>query len=340
MFDRGLGARSLIGITAVAAAVITVGGGLALASGFGAAATSGKFKLYKAGGEVGGITKGPDGALWFTEDTDGVGSISTAGHKRGPFHDGPSTDNNTVSGEPEGITRGPDGALWVAGMYYIDRFDTRGHVRRIFLGPNSVADSITTGPDGALWFTASPATPGSGASIDRMTTAGTITNNFPLASSAEPEGIVTGPGGLWFTEYAGNAIGRITTAGKITTFPLRTKSANPTAIVVGPDGNLWFTEARGKIGRITPTGKITEFKLPVSNSDPQGITSGPQHALWFGEAETGKIGRITTAGKITEYPIPGATPGAGAVGITVGPDHNLWFTVAGLSQDEVGRYTP
>src|SRR5262249_57631283 len=77
---------------------------------------------------------------------------------------------------------------------------------------------ITNGPDGAVWFTEA----GAGA-IGRITTAGTVTNEFPLTTpTSDPENIVTGPdGALYFTETATDKIGRITTAGAITEFTLQ-----------------------------------------------------------------------------------------------------------------------
>src|SRR5258706_184806 len=59
------------------------------------------------------------------------------------------------------------------------------------------SSGITSGPDGALWFTEHAA-----AKIGRVTTAGTVTNEFPLPThNSEPEGIVAGrDGALWFTE--------------------------------------------------------------------------------------------------------------------------------------------
>src|SRR5262249_47436072 len=101
---------------------------------------------------------------------------------------------------------------------------------------------ITTGPDGALWFTEANSN-----KIGRITTAGMITNEFPIPTAgSQPSGIVTGPdGNLWFTELSGNNIGRITPAGAVTEFPIPTSASNPTSITLGPDGNLCSTEQGG-----------------------------------------------------------------------------------------------
>ena len=70
-----------------------------------------------------GITAGPDGALWFTNDgTGSIGRITTAG----------VVTNYTApaSTDPDGITAGPDGALWFtnAGNDSIGRITTAGVV--------------------------------------------------------------------------------------------------------------------------------------------------------------------------------------------------------------------
>ena len=132
---------------------------------------------------------------------------------------------------------------------------------------------ITAGPDGALWFTENGTN-----KIGRITTAGAITNDFPITTSnSGPRFITAGPdGNLWFTEINGNKIGRITTAGVVTEFTAPTTSSEPFFIAVGPDGNLWFTEYQGnKIGAITTAGLIADFPIPTANSGPSGIAAGP-----------------------------------------------------------------
>ena len=71
--------------------------------------TSGAFTEYAiptANGAPGGITTGPDGALWFTERKGNkIGRVSTSGAFTEYAIPTPNSD-------PDGITTGPDGALW------------------------------------------------------------------------------------------------------------------------------------------------------------------------------------------------------------------------------------
>jgi streptogramin lyase len=266
------------------------------------------------------IRTGPDRALWFTESgSNKIGRITT---------DGAFTEFVTPAGEPYAITVGPDGALWFTdvGNFSIGRITTAGAITEFAIAPNSNPISITAGPDGALWFTEAFARkigrittdgvitlfplseqPGgitagpdgalwfdAGNQIGRITTAGVITDLFPVPTASAYLSITVGSdGALWFTEFQGNKIGKITTAGAVTEFPIPTSNSSPQGIAAGPDGALWFTESgSNKIGRITTAGVITEFSTPTSFSGPTGIAAGPDGAMWFTEHSVSKIGRI------------------------------------------------
>jgi streptogramin lyase len=307
------------------------------------------------GDNLDGITSGPDGNLWFTEDTnvsDGTGVPAISIDKlvritpHGTFTEFPLTaTNSTIVAARSDPTTVTDG----------------------------LPEAITSGPDGNLWFTeAITATPyggdgtiilSSSGKIGRITPKGVITEFSLPTANTYPTGITSGSdGNLWFTEISsasgGSAVGRITPKGVITEFPLSTTNAGLVAITNGPDGNLWFTEeGSGKIGRITPLGTISEFLLPTVGTSPVMLTSGPDGNLWFtevtgfdspiGPTASSTIGRITPKGVITEFSIPGSSSQGGyrvfrgilngPTAITGGSDGNLWFT---NPPDRIGRITP
>src|SRR5260370_30250270 len=142
------------------------------------------------------MTKGPDGAVWFTEtQTSKIGRISPAGvftefslptNVPGFFGNGLQA--------PYGITVGPDGALWfvAAATNQIGRITTDGVITEFTIPVQTclLPFYIMAGPDGALWFT-------QGVAIWRITTNGVMTE-FPIGAAV---GAVTaGPdGALWFT---------------------------------------------------------------------------------------------------------------------------------------------
>ncbi len=291
------------------------------------------FSEFKVPTDMSGVARiatGPDGALWFTENTSGkIGTITTSGLIVESLI-------GAASG-PDGIAAGPDGALWFCegAVNKIGRITTQGDLTEFPLASGTVPVDIAAGPDGALWFTESGA---EGGKIGRIDTDGTI-SEFPVPTrdGSSPEGIAAGPdGALWFTENIGGRIGRITTDGAITEFPVTTTGTRFSRIAAGPDGALWFTEiGANKIGRSTTAGVITEFPVPTAFSLPDGIAAGADGALWFTEQFGNKIGRITTAGVITEFPIP--TPGGTPIGIAAGPDGALWFTE--INGNKIGRLT-
>ena len=269
------------------------------------------------------VTAGPDGAVWFTEDSvDGVGRIAP---------DGSITEfAGLTRHNPHGITTGPDGNVW-----FTESSSSKGSIAKITPGgalteyeaglTYGAPQDISAGPDGNLWFTEN----GSGGAIGRITPSGVITEfTTGLTPNSSPWGITAGAdGNLWFTEkFNAGRIGRITTSGVITEFG-NLPAGLPQEIAAGPDGNLWFTAAAspGYIGRITPVGDVTAFSAGLTaGSSPQGIAAGPGGALYFTEKSGAAVGRITTAGEITEH-TTGITANSAPFGIAAGPDGSMWF---------------
>ena len=122
-----------------------------------------------------GITAGPDGALWFTnQGDDSIGRITTTGTV--------TNYTDTGIGTPVGITAGPDGALWFTnnGNGSIGRITTTGR------SPTTPA-SASAPPGSRPGPTApcgSPTTHGN--SIGRITTTGTVTNYTGTGISPRP----------------------------------------------------------------------------------------------------------------------------------------------------------
>jgi streptogramin lyase len=251
-------------------------------------------------------------------------------------------------GGPNGtssIATGSDGNLWFTetSTSLVGRVNTSGTALAQFSFSSGGAPfGIASGADGNLWVTL----PGIGASnwIGRITTAG-VSATFPVPSeNAFPEqGIVAGPGGMWFSEEDTNQIATIPyDGGAITEYPI-THGSEPNAIVPGPDGNLWFVLTdSNSIGSMTPQGVSTTYPIAGTTcnpGDPVGIAAGSDGALWFTESTqdgTGAfIGRITTGGTLAylPYPLTNGQPGA----MVAGPDEALWFV--DMTANVVGRVT-
>ena len=276
------------------------------------------------GSDPEGITKGPDGSMWFTEsEPDGVGGIGRVTPSGVVTSFTLGLDNS-----PSFITTGPDGNLWFTEYHHdkpgsIGRITPTGTITTYNLTayPSS-PQGITVGPDGNLWFADAD-----GAIGRIVPKTGTITEYpTPDVSASSPDLITTGPDhNLWFTDEGTNAIVRFNpTTDTFTSFAL-SANAQPEGITVGPDGNLWFTEfSSGLVGKITTSGKITEYPLPSgASSSPEAIVTGSDGNLWLTEAAGNNIAKITTSGMVTEYPVP--TSGVFPYGIALGADGNVWF---------------
>ena len=262
------------------------------------------YQTPTAGSQPRGITKGPDGALWFTEYSGNkIGRISTAGViTEYPL---PAAASN-----PTGITAGPDGALWFTEYSgnRIGRITTEGVISYPVVGTMTKPTDIIAGPNGTLWFIES-----SSSRIGMITTTGKVIAWSSVGSIGV--GLTWGPDGWLWIGGNRNWIWRMDPSAPGNHsydpgYPVGSTSSYIHDIVTGPDGALWFTDwGESEIGRMTTAGG---------------------GALWFGESQSGNLGRITTSGVVTEYPV-----GFAVKEIAVGPDGALWFT--GASGNSIGR---
>jgi len=113
-----------------------------------------EFPIPTSGSSPFGITAGPDGNLWFTENTGNkIGRITTSGVIT-------EFAVPTSGSSPFGITKGPDGNLWFTeffGVGKIGRITTAGVVINEFPIPTGLSrpEGITAGParTASVWFT-------------------------------------------------------------------------------------------------------------------------------------------------------------------------------------------
>jgi streptogramin lyase len=282
-----------------------------------------------SGTNPGSITRGPDGALWFSlEGGDGaIGRMTTSGVHTNTFPLPPCSGSSCSSSIPpvDQIVLGPNGNLWftMTRSNAIGQMNTAGGMAIYPIDtPDSQPEGLTVGPDGRLWFTEANFN-----GIGAIDMGGTDEDWLLPTSGSGPSDIAAGPdGALWFTESLTNKVGRITTTGVVTNeFDVPTSSSEPSGIT-NTGGGLWFTESGvDQIAQITTGGVITEY--PGAGDQPSAIAYAPDGALWYTESGPGSnaIGRITTGGIITNhFPVP--TPGSEPSDITLGPDQNLWFT--------------
>ncbi len=214
-----------------------------------------------SGASPGGITAGPDGAMWFTESgADQIGRIGPDG----VITEYPLPTRNTEHLFPTGIIPGPDGALWFHEAM-------AGRLGRI--------DPAT------LAITEHELAP---RSSNRMEWAG----GGPL---------VRGPdGGLWFGDWA-TTIYRVTTAGKLTPFRIAPPADGIRSIVAGPDGQLWFADQRSPaLFRMTVQGVVSELWVPPGAPKAYeslgGMAVARDGSVWVAQPWANKITRLSCRG--------------------------------------------
>jgi streptogramin lyase len=301
-----------------------------------------------------GITTGPDGRLWFTENMGNkIGRITTAGQ----IGAGDEIALPTPFVGPSGITTGPDGNLWFTetaggansrvGRIPPNASSSADVLEIAVPTPNSSPEGITAGPDGRIWFTEFGTDGGRIGVLATNATQTTDITEFGISggvmTTLHPVGIVSGPGAkLWFTAFGNDVVGRVAPPGAdVPTTDQFPTGDGPQGITVGPDGNLWAADQlSNQITRVTPDGTATNFPTFTSNRQPFGIAAGPDGRIWFTEMDgsTNHIGVMTTDGVMTaadEFTIP--TDNANPLYITAGPDNRMWFTEA--NGNKIGAIT-
>jgi len=258
------------------------------------------------GANLTGMTKGPDGKVWFLTSRSGLGTITSAGVTTML----PGSDITT----PTAIIRGPDDAVWFANAASIGRVGP-DRVVTVFRDPGITAPaSLAVGPDGNIWFV------NTRTSIGRLTPAGVVT--LFTHPDAAPDQITLGPdGNLWFTDNGpglASGLGRITPDGTITLFPAPGAQLLA-SIVAGPDGNLWFFgNYSPDTYRMTPAGVFTKFAQPPTGG-VFGVAVGTDGTIWLGGSV---LRRLSMSGEVTVVESPGLQPWA----VAAGSDGNLWMS--------------
>jgi virginiamycin B lyase len=298
--------------------------------------TSPAITEFPAGGvatDLMGITRGPDGNVWFTDfGKNSVGRIDATGAVT-------TYPIPTPSSGPQGITSGSDGALWFteSRVGKIGRITVAGAITEFPLptaGGNPIG--MVAGADGNLWFGE-----GQASRIGRMTVAGVVTE-FP--SSGRPWHLTAGPDGkVWFTmeinPMGDRTIAHIDPSGSIQVLPVPPAGKSPYVLTGAPDGTLWYTEVVNmRIGHVSAAGGyLGDMSIINRGVSPYGIAAAPDRAdgrVWYA-THSGWIGCISQSGGTREYRLP-SDPVYPTL-MTVTNDGTVWFIEAST---RIGRLVP
>ena len=263
------------------------------------------------------ITTGPDGNLWFTENTaNKIGRITVPASPGGGITvtEFGGLANNAA---PQGITAGPDGNLWFTenGANQIGRITTSGTVTEFSNTNGSDPRDIAIGPDANLWFTE-----GNASAIASITTSGTVTQNGSgISPMSTPQDITMGPdGNLWFTEYSGNRIARVQGIPAATGITLTSYSDNtPPAYgdtvvltatvssrlnsVTGPtSGVVLFRDGSRLLGAAAVSGGIAVYSTDALTAGTHQITASfSSSASYAGSTSSALTVQVAAAGTST-----------------------------------------
>ena len=274
------------------------------------------FSLGSGSYATGGITVGPDGALWFPAGTSldsGVGRMTTAGVY---------SYFSTGSVGFNGITTGPDGNLWLTdsccgGNGSIYRMTTSGTATAFPV--TGVPTFITSGPDGALWFVE----PGDRQShvppaVGRITTSGSL-SYFPNSNFAFLGQIVRGAGSSMWLTYESGIVGFNTTTDTFSAPIERGSYAMQGWLAYGPDRNVWATAGdSGVLTYIRLAMTVTPSSLTIPGTG-QGqslsVTESNYNSTWSAASSKTSIATVSQTSK-GNFMVMGVAPGTCTVTIS------------------------
>jgi streptogramin lyase len=323
-----------------------------------------QFNLQAAGVLPTQVVSGPDGNLWFTEE-------SFQNQFYGVNEIGKMTPNGTVTqytggSAPAQIAAGTHSTLWFTdwGAGSIDSITVNGTITTYPLPSSAGAPTgITTDPEGDVWFLLAKHLVGE-LPVDAYGDVGPL-REFPFPNNildmldayGNPDfmtpGIVYGPdGNLWFpvliNGFQSGGLASMTPNGAFTIYPTPSPVGD---VTVGPNGNLWAgplvvtneTPQVYDLYEMTTTGTVTTFPLPQQGGTfLPGITTAPDGNVWVINRNDSKIVRVTPLGTVTAFPLPASVSLSSSIG--VGPDGDLWFGDSVPNGNSltggIGRITP
>jgi len=180
---------------------------------------------------LGGITSGPDGAMWVALPfANALARVAMTGEIR--IVALPAT----LTG-PTFLTAGPDRALWFTARGAIGRLALDGSARRFAIDERTPFTSIVWGPDGNLWFSSFDG------HVGRITPAGAMQAFSPPAFFAPSGPLIGGcDGAIYVADSSRSLLWRVSPHGEYVQHEIDFPIGH---LARAPDCSLGFTEAQG-----------------------------------------------------------------------------------------------
>lgn len=220
-----------------------------------------------------GLTRGPDGNLWFAEVRNRVGRLTPAGA---------ISEFDVPAGmTPFQVTSAPDGRILATGTAAAGTAPNTVYTALVTTvtpagavstagpaGTAAIDSTVGVTSDGKVWLPAKGRT-----GLVQTDLAGTLTGKSVSLGTTEVADITVGPDdSVWFTSTKPTAVvGRIAPGSKQAS--IVKLSAGPTALTFGPDGNVWVTTSGKPVYRVLSGITPASTTSPTASS-PAGSTNG------------------------------------------------------------------
>jgi virginiamycin B lyase len=289
---------------------------------------------------------GPDGNLWFTENSaKKIGKITPSGTIT--EYTIPPDGGNIF---PESIAVGPDGALWFTTGSELGRITTSGSLTTLPAEASLLGMyAIVTGPDGNLYYSGGPDDNGY---IVQQNPSGPYVRfsapafpGSPFNTLPDTYGLAVGVDhGIWFTNIGSGTgyLGRMSTSGAFASYAMPSTVANSVTydIISNPaDGELYFLASNPNITNGT-------YVVRSSTAGVMNVVTGPGGPYFDFESNliVGPDGNIWSSTPYAVYSQPTNGGTACLIGqatgpiraLTIGSDGNVWFLEP--SNNLVGRF--
>jgi len=240
-----------------------------------------------------GITRAPDGKIWFVDASANRRFISldskTMEYNLYPL---PKLKTGRASGNTMRVA--PDGSVWLASV---------GANEMIRLQPSTKEFTVYSVPAGVK-----------------------------AQRNAAPYGIaIDGDEKIWFVENAMNGLGRITpSTGQIDEFKVPVENAVPRKAGMDSQGNVWFgLHFAGKLMKVDyKTLKMSVFTPPTENAGVYSIQGDTKSRyIWMSEQHADKIARFDPqTEQFLEFPLATAEEDNRRIEIDPTNSNRIWWS--------------
>ena len=272
------------------------GGGFSTAPGIALLAPDGSLRSFpSSGGRIGGLAATADGAAWFSDRTNAIGSVTASGDVR-------RFATQIVLGPDQtfgAVAAGAPGHVWFdAGAGRIGELAADGSVLQVLEPPPGEATRRLVAADAAdaLWVARTVDV--TGTRLSRLAPDGTVafTVDLPRDADGAATHALAPDGALWVA--AGVDLARVAPDGALRVTSLTGRLAGPIeSVAFDAAGTLWFSTwstdpsfgvEPAVLGSLDPAGGVTLYPQLL---DPAVVAFAADGALWFA-ARTAKGGAV------------------------------------------------